>query len=228
MVRIISNSPQYLGYDCSVEIDQRTFLPPNFEETDYIRFRICFSTGGLESEVVNLIGLSTFLADTLRLMADILYSSGVPSRLTRSMKCEITADVFDIVQRHNFSASLLPIHVRVFPAGTTRSEESTLERALRESAEEFQTPIPTTKSSIQALEVVKNDDADHENNVSGADEASKWCNCTICLEELSLDWNDNQTVLRMPCSHLYHRDCIVQWLEISHLCPLCRYAVPIN
>jgi hypothetical protein len=30
-------------------------------------------------------------------------------------------------------------------------------------------------------------------------------------------------VVRFPgCGHLYHRDCLLQWLESSHICPLCR------
>ena len=38
--------------------------------------------------------------------------------------------------------------------------------------------------------------------------------CTICLEELG------SSKTRLPCGHVYHRDCIVKWLRRSHTCPL--------
>lgn len=46
--------------------------------------------------------------------------------------------------------------------------------------------------------------------------------CTICLDDLL----DGDEAASMPCGHVYHADCIVSWLETSHLCPLCRYQMP--
>ncbi|XP_048132769.1 RING-H2 finger protein ATL7-like [Rhodamnia argentea] len=43
--------------------------------------------------------------------------------------------------------------------------------------------------------------------------------CTICLDELA----GGTDAMKMPCSHIYHVDCIRQWLERSRSCPLCRY-----
>ncbi|EYU40221.1 hypothetical protein MIMGU_mgv1a020278mg, partial [Erythranthe guttata] len=43
--------------------------------------------------------------------------------------------------------------------------------------------------------------------------------CSICLEDL-------EEALSMPCSHVYHGDCIKKWLSISHYCPLCRFEMP--
>ena len=51
--------------------------------------------------------------------------------------------------------------------------------------------------------------------------------CIVCLEEFggpTLD--DDEKIVRTPCSHLFHRKCIVEWFSSSHLCPLCRYAMP--
>lgn len=50
--------------------------------------------------------------------------------------------------------------------------------------------------------------------------------CTICLEELG----DGVQITKLPCSHIYHNDCIVQWLKTSHLCPhaAIKYQLPNN
>ncbi|PNY08809.1 E3 ubiquitin-protein ligase rnf12-like protein [Trifolium pratense] len=46
--------------------------------------------------------------------------------------------------------------------------------------------------------------------------------CCICLTELCAG---SSTAIRMPkhcCSHLFHRDCIREWLNVKSTCPLCR------
>lgn len=51
---------------------------------------------------------------------------------------------------------------------------------------------------------------------SDADEDAE--KCTICL---SL-FEDDCDVRRLPCMHLFHRDCVDQWLATSKQCPICR------
>ncbi|GMY20636.1 RING-H2 finger protein ATL16-like [Fagus crenata] len=46
--------------------------------------------------------------------------------------------------------------------------------------------------------------------------------CMICMQEFQVGLE----LARMPYSYVYHEDCIVQWLETSHFCPLCRYTMP--
>jgi hypothetical protein len=47
--------------------------------------------------------------------------------------------------------------------------------------------------------------------------------CAICQEAL----RDGDQVARLPCSHLFHRDCVVPWLyqQPQHGCPCCRAPV---
>jgi len=30
----------------------------------------------------------------------------------------------------------------------------------------------------------------------------------------------------MPCSHYFHEQCIFSWLQLNHVCPLCRFPLP--
>jgi hypothetical protein len=46
--------------------------------------------------------------------------------------------------------------------------------------------------------------------------------CCICLTELS---TGSSAAVRMPqhcCSHVFHSDCIQEWLNVNMTCPLCR------
>lgn len=42
--------------------------------------------------------------------------------------------------------------------------------------------------------------------------------CTICLDDTtsSARWRS------LPCGHVFHESCLVQWLQRAHRCPLCR------
>ncbi|XP_008216235.1 uncharacterized protein LOC100678661 isoform X2 [Nasonia vitripennis] len=42
--------------------------------------------------------------------------------------------------------------------------------------------------------------------------------CTICLSE----FEENENVRRLPCMHLFHIDCVDQWLSTNSCCPICR------
>lgn len=45
--------------------------------------------------------------------------------------------------------------------------------------------------------------------------------CVICLENM----NNNTTLLTLECSHIYHKECIDDWLNKSQTCPMCREKV---
>ncbi|EXC34506.1 E3 ubiquitin-protein ligase RING1 [Morus notabilis] len=178
-----------------------------------------------------------YLAQPLTLTRDMLISE---LRLTNDeadsfapVVCSIVKEVIDEVTDHNTDSRILAFAVDVYPETLTLTnnnseEDDEIENAIRESAEEFRT-VPATKSSIEALRV---------ETVEGIISKTETC-CSICLEGFMSniiedgdhvsngDHNYKETA-RMPCSHLYHKNCIVQWLQTSHMCPLCRYAMPTS
>jgi hypothetical protein len=47
--------------------------------------------------------------------------------------------------------------------------------------------------------------------------------CPICTDPLLA----SAPVRRLPCSHLYHSDCIVTWLSLRNSCPVCGGSIPM-
>lgn len=48
--------------------------------------------------------------------------------------------------------------------------------------------------------------------------------CAVCKDEIVVD----ERATRLPCSHHYHGECIVPWLNIRNTCPVCRFELPTD
>eukprot|EP00927_Polykrikos_kofoidii_P040035 TRINITY_DN3429_c1_g1_i1.p1 TRINITY_DN3429_c1_g1~~TRINITY_DN3429_c1_g1_i1.p1 ORF type:complete len:286 (+),score=23.92 TRINITY_DN3429_c1_g1_i1:39-860(+) len=55
--------------------------------------------------------------------------------------------------------------------------------------------------------------------VGEASERPTGVECIICLDEgdVGEGWRS------LPCSHSFHENCLVRWLRLQHLCPVCRF-----
>lgn len=42
--------------------------------------------------------------------------------------------------------------------------------------------------------------------------------CSVCCDEL----RGETEVRRLPCGHVFHKSCILEWLQLTNSCPLCR------
>lgn len=42
--------------------------------------------------------------------------------------------------------------------------------------------------------------------------------CPICLEVFGYG-----KVVRLSCGHCYHEECVVRWMKLSLVCPVCRH-----
>eukprot|EP00268_Persea_americana_P010232 TRINITY_DN14147_c0_g1_i1.p1 TRINITY_DN14147_c0_g1~~TRINITY_DN14147_c0_g1_i1.p1 ORF type:complete len:216 (-),score=15.99 TRINITY_DN14147_c0_g1_i1:121-768(-) len=66
--------------------------------------------------------------------------------------------------------------------------------------------VPATSTAIDTLKTEK------------FEEGMKSSTCTICLDDFIVGMH----LKCMPCMHLFHKDCIVNWLKQSNSCPICR------
>ncbi|PON93654.1 43kDa postsynaptic protein [Trema orientale] len=69
--------------------------------------------------------------------------------------------------------------------------------------------VAASKSSIEGLERVRIDD-------------QVVVSCSVCLDDVLV----SSEATKLPCSHLFHGQCIVKWLHSSKFCPLCRFELP--
>eukprot|EP01018_Ginkgo_biloba_P004123 Gb_25302 [translate_table: standard] len=54
--------------------------------------------------------------------------------------------------------------------------------------------------------------------------ASEQEDCPVCLESFQPD----QMLIHLPCSHRFHSDCLVPWLDSNSHCPYCREKISIK
>jgi len=67
---------------------------------------------------------------------------------------------------------------------------------------------PTPNHIIQSLPTIKVTLAQLATNTS----------CPICF----VDYEPNEELVKLPCNHLYHKQCILSWLKLKSTCPTCR------
>ena len=48
--------------------------------------------------------------------------------------------------------------------------------------------------------------------------------CVICYNPI--DVRNRRGYMLAPCDHLFHRECLVQWMEVKMECPICRKELP--
>lgn len=70
---------------------------------------------------------------------------------------------------------------------------------------------PTSKRALRQIPtvMVTAEDLVDENNRE----------CCICLDQIPL----GGMVSRLPCGHIFHRECITDWLQKNNTCCICRY-----
>lgn len=53
------------------------------------------------------------------------------------------------------------------------------------------------------------------------DEVQPYQECCICLDP----FNDDDKLIKLRCSHIYHKECFEEWIKNQKICPYCRLDV---
>jgi hypothetical protein len=75
-----------------------------------------------------------------------------------------------------------------------------------------QTPPPTSKNFIETCPIVSITNPESHDL------------CLVCQDNYQI----GDEALKLPCQHLYHKDCLLPWLKTRNTCPTCRYELPID
>ncbi|KAK3235425.1 hypothetical protein CYMTET_54370 [Cymbomonas tetramitiformis] len=92
--------------------------------------------------------------------------------------------------------------------------------SLNDESNKIRNPFPEELRDM--LERVIVDEAFHQNRAEGVTTDSTGTEeCSICC--CGFDLGD--TLRKLPCSHHFHNDCLLRWLDEQDFCPLCRHPV---
>ncbi|KAM5562644.1 hypothetical protein ABKV19_017717 [Rosa sericea] len=151
-----------------------------------------------------------------KLIADHLSGMGVPQRVWPSIIQEIFRAVDVAVPDIVIDVTIADRTTLIY-----RDYARTIEdRVISESLEGYRAKlIPATKSSIDGLEKVRVDsfqgEEEEEEEEGSRPKKRSRQSCVICLDPLDAatascaeEEGRDKTINRLPCSHLYHGDCI--------------------
>ncbi|KAK8803087.1 hypothetical protein WA588_002245, partial [Blastocystis sp. NMH] len=48
--------------------------------------------------------------------------------------------------------------------------------------------------------------------------------CAVCESDITQD----DTIVCLPCKHIFHPDCIIPWIKRHNTCPICRAELPAS
>jgi len=73
-------------------------------------------------------------------------------------------------------------------------------------------PPPTKITFVESLPLVTID----------SELQNAYIRCPVCL----MDYDIEEEVLKLPCNHIYHKECIKTWLKQANTCCVCRHELP--
>lgn len=64
----------------------------------------------------------------------------------------------------------------------------------------------------------------HCNTTSMPSHPRATLDCVICYN--AIDVHNRRGYMLAPCDHIFHRECLIQWMDVKMECPICRTELP--
>ncbi|KAA0033274.1 RING finger protein 165-like protein [Cucumis melo var. makuwa] len=206
---------------------------PNTDQTLIVRFGSCSRLISqspspeiipdviLEQTPFTLIGEALFSLSNLRcplqqqelqyLVNEFLHSFNLRSSVCRI----ISHNILSFAQQFDINNEWVKIEANVDHIKEYWTEAPPELNPISTVGEEGLSPRGASESAIERVKKQKLDWFSEEEEEEIGD-------CCVCCEEMK---RKGEEVRRIPCGHVYHKSCILKWLEISNSCPLCRAAL---
>lgn len=98
-----------------------------------------------------------------------------------------------------------------------RNFGSEMERLVSQLAQYHQpTRTPASVDAVNGLRREKLRNGRGENRIGEC--------CVVCHD----CYKEGDRVMYLPCSHIFHEDCVMPWFEEHNTCPVCRHALPVE
>jgi len=148
------------------------------------------------------IGVAT--ADNARSRSNVQRNRRVP---TETNSTRANGGLTHIFFQHGNRAGLVRNQRLVGMQGGLEDVNQLIAHLSRQNDE----PVPVARQDIARIPMTRV-------NKKQADSSTQ---CATCME--TFVWKE--TVARLDCDHIFHRECIVPWLQKCNTCPLCRRVV---
>jgi hypothetical protein len=102
--------------------------------------------------------------------------------------------------------------------GSCRACSSARNESTTSTSQPMDLPMLGCGSPIPGLQIENLDEAAADEVASEARDDSA---CEVC----QCDYEDEDEVMLLPCSHFFHKSCISRWFAMKTTCPKCRYAL---
>ncbi len=56
-------------------------------------------------------------------------------------------------------------------------------------------------------------------NINEVKKMAAESSCSVCKDDFLIE----QSLIKLPCNHIFHDDCILPWLKERNSCPTCRF-----
>ncbi|KAK9230676.1 hypothetical protein WN944_023648 [Citrus x changshan-huyou] len=156
--------------------------------------------------------------DNLKVLASDLISKSRQIITTSSSKCSIVLIGISIgfntyIYLDEIDMQMIEYYKRMLPADYIASLK----------------PLPTVILDGNYYNISESDQ-EESCSICWGDMYSSGCRISSIqfLNEYLGGSDHHHDVIRMPCSHDFHANCITKWLKTTNSCPLCRFKLPTS